>query len=333
MRRIIIALLAVMALWLPAGAQTDAVLTQYFQAPTFFNPAAAGGTDSVRIRLGSRMQWVGIDGAPTDFIITADSPFKILNRRFGVGVTMTQETIGLYSTMNFSAQVAITQPLSKKRPKLGAITAGVQVGYLSQSFKGSKVFIPDDDDYHESTDESIPTMDVTGQGLDLGAGVWYVHPRFSAGLSCTHINAPTVKMKSEGSSSAAASSDEQYFEFQFSRTLYFTAQSNIPIKNTLFELLPSLLVRTDFGRVQADVTARLRWKKFLTAGLGYRTQDAVSVLFQADYKGFSIAYSYDYSTSAIMRASSGSHEIWAGYSLKLDFSEKNRNRHKSIRLM
>lgn len=330
-----IALIAPALVWMAsASAQTDPVLTQYFQAPTFLNPAAAGGTDYMRLRFGSRLQWVGIDGAPTDFIISADSPFKLFNRRFGAGLTMFQESIGLYSTLNFSGQVAITQPLNKKKPKRGFITAAVQVGYLNQKFKGSEVFIPDDDDYHEGTDESIPTSDVAGDALDLGVGLWYAHPRFAVGLSCTHVNAPTVKMKSESSGgSSGATTGEQYYEFKFSPTLYFTAESNIPIKNTLFEVLPSLLLRSDFNRVQADITARLRWKKFLTAGFGYRTQDAVSVMLQAEYKGFTIAYSYDYATSAIMRASSGSHEIWAGYSLKLDFSDKNRNRHKSIRLM
>ena len=93
------------------------------------------------------------------------------------------------------------------------------------------------------------------------------------------------------------------------------------------------MVRTDLKRVQADITARLRWKKFLTAGVGYRTNDAVSVLIEAELKGFTLGYSYDYSTSPIMRVSSGSHEVWVGYSLKLNFSEKNRNKHKSIRIM
>ena len=53
----------------------------------------------------------------------------------------------------------------------------------------------------------------------------------------------------------------------------------------------------------------------------------------AEYKGFFIGYSYDYPTSAISKASSGSHEIFAGYSLKLNMSEKNKNKHKSIRIM
>ena len=50
-------------------------------------------------------------------------------------------------------------------------------------------------------------------------------------------------------------------------------------------------------------------------------------------KGFFLGYSYDYPMSAIGKGSSGSHEIVAGYQLKLDFSGKTRNKHRSIRLM
>ncbi|MDE7388858.1 MAG: PorP/SprF family type IX secretion system membrane protein, partial [Muribaculaceae bacterium] len=191
-----------------ASAQTDPVLTQYFQAPTFFNPAAIGSEDYVRIRLGSRMQWVGVDGAPSDFIIAADSPFKISGKRFGAGVVMNQESIGLYSTMDFSGQVGFTFPLNRKKPKWGALTVALQVGYMNQKFKGSEVYIPDDDDYHESSDDAIPQSDVTGDALDLGVGLWYTHPRFSAGLSCTRVTSPTVKLRTDreggGASGGAA---------------------------------------------------------------------------------------------------------------------------------
>ena len=42
-------------------AQTDGQMTQYFEVPTYYNPGAIGSTDFVRIRAGSRMQWIGID--------------------------------------------------------------------------------------------------------------------------------------------------------------------------------------------------------------------------------------------------------------------------------
>lgn len=312
---------------LPAAAQTDPNLTQYFQAPTFINPAEAGATDLLRLRGGSRMQWLGIHGAPRDFIAAADIPFAVFGRRWGGGVTMFQESIGLYKTLSLNGQLAARQKIGK-----GYLIVGVQFGYLEQKFKGTEVDIPDEDDFHDSNDEAIPTYDVEGNHFDMAVGLGFVHPWFTVGLSCSHLMSPTIKMEREGSH-GAGSSDEQNFEFQFRRNLYFIASSNIPIKNTLFEVLPSVMVRSDLQRVQADITARLRWKKFLTAGIGYRTQDAVSVLLEGEFKGIRLGYSYDYSTSAIMRASSGSHEVWVGYSLKLNFGEKNRNKHKSIRVM
>ncbi len=53
----------------------------------------------------------------------------------------------------------------------------------------------------------------------------------------------------------------------------------------------------------------------------------------AEFKNFFIGYSYDYPTSAISKASSGSHEVVIGYKVKLDFSGKNKNKHRSIRIM
>ncbi|MDE5983568.1 MAG: type IX secretion system membrane protein PorP/SprF [Duncaniella sp.] len=98
-------------------------------------------------------------------------------------------------------------------------------------------------------------------------------------------------------------------------------------------MIPSFLIKSDFTFTGFDVTCRVRYNKFLTAGIGYRYNDAVSAMLSAEIKGFFIGYSYDYPTTEIAKASSGSHEIVAGYRLKLDFSEKNRNKHKSIRIM
>ncbi len=117
------------------------------------------------------------------------------------------------------------------------------------------------------------------------------------------------------------------------RMVYFIGGSNIPIKNSLFELQPSFLVKTDFKSATADITMRARYNKFISFGIGYRWQDAVSAMVGVDFKGFFIGYSYDYPLSAIGKVSSGSHEVVVGYQLKLDFNGKNRNKHKSIRIM
>lgn len=311
-----------------ASAQTDAQFSQYYEVPTYYNPAAAGRTDFLRIRGGARMQWVGIDNAPMTFAATADMPFKFINKRFAAGILMSQESIGLYKTLMLDGQIGY-----KFKKFGGEFTAALQIGMYDQSWKGSEVFLPDNDDYHQGTDDGIPTTDIHGTALDLGLGLWYEHKRFWAGLSCNHLTSPTIALNAESASGGSETSGELRYEFQARRTLYFMAGGNIPVKNTLFEILPSLMVKSDFLFTTGEITARARYNKFLSFGVGYRWNDAVIATVAAEIKNFYIGYSYDYATSAINRASMGSHEIFAGYSLKLDFSEKNKNRHKSIRIM
>ena len=309
-------------------AQTDAQFSQYYEIPTFYNPAAVGSTEYLRIRGGARLQWVGIDNAPRSFIGTADMPFKFDNKRVGFGLIANQESAGLYKSLSIGAQIGY-----KLRKLGGEWTVALQGGLYDQAFKGSEVFIPDDDDFHQSTDDAIPNTDIHGTAFDAAVGLWYSHKYFNAGLSCTHLTSPTITMTAENSAGGSETSGERKYQFQARRTLYFTAGGNIPIKNTLFEIMPSVLVKSDFSFTSGEINARVRYRKFLSAGIGYRWNDAVVVTLAAEIKNFFIGYSYDYSTSAINKASSGSHELMAGYSLKIDLSEKNRHRHKSVRIM
>lgn len=306
-------------------AQTDAQFTQFYEVTNLYNPAAIGRTDYLNIRGAGRLQWVGIDGAPKTFFGAADMPFKLFGKRFGVGLVAQQESIGLYKSLHIDAQVGY-----KLKKWGGEFTGALQIGMYDQKFNGSDVFIPDDDDYHEGTDEAIPTTDIHGTALDLGLGLWYTHKLWSAGLSCTHLTSPRITMGGDGGGSESESTQ---YEFQARRTLYFIAQGNIPIKNTLFEMLPALLVKSDFTFTTAELMARVRYNKFLSIGVGYRWDDAITATVAAEIKNFYVGYSFDYATSAIHSASSGSHEIVAGYRLKLNMGEKNRNRHKSIRVM
>ncbi len=307
------------------SAQSDAQFSQYYEVKSYYNPGAIGTSDSLKIRGGGRLQWIGIDNAPQTFAGVAEMPFKLFNKRFGVGLLMQQESMGLYKNLTLGAQLGYKIKLFG-----GELTPAIQIGFINQTFKGSEVFIPDDDNYHDSGDEAIPKQDLTGYSLDLGAGVYYTRKGLWTGVSMTHINQPVVTLNSESGGEATT---EKSYEFKIGRTLYFMAGYNIPIKNTLFEVIPSVLVKTDFQFTTGEITARMRYKKFLTAGVGYRYDDAVSITLGAEFKGFYIGYSYDYPISAIAKASHGSHEVWLGYQLNLNLSEKNKNKHKSIRLM
>lgn len=155
------------------SAQGDAMLTHYFEVPSYYNPAAVGTTDYLRVRGGTRLQWVGIDNAPVSFLATGDMPFKLFNKRFGTGLVLQQESVGLYRTLNMDAQLGYRISFKKGFLKGSNLTVGLQLGFISQTFKGSDVYLPDNDDYHEGDDEAIPKNDVSGTGFDFGLGVFY----------------------------------------------------------------------------------------------------------------------------------------------------------------
>ena len=305
-------------------AQSDPQMTQYWAIPAYYNPGAAGSTDFLRVRGGTRLQWIGIDNAPRSFLIAADSPLAIGKKRIGLGVNAMQESLGLFSNMIINIQGAWKFKFLK-----GELSVGVQGGYFNQKFKGSEIETPGDDDYHDPGDEALPTQDLNGSAFDFSAGIFYSRPRFWVGVSGLHLLQPKISMTLEGSEN----NDEQTYESEVGRTVYFMGGCNLPLKNTLFELQPSLLVKTDFSTFTAEATMRATYNRFLTFGVAYRWKDAVSVMVGAHYRNFFLGYSYDYPLSAIGKASSGSHEILAGYQLKLDFSGKNRNKHRSIRIM
>lgn len=314
-------LIVAMLLPVKIAAQSDALFSQYWALPTYYNPAAAGTSDSIKITAGAKMQWVGITNAPVTFTGMADSPFKVFGKRIGVGIMFSQESIGLFSNINIGAQLAYKLKLLG-----GTLSIGVQIGLANQTFRGTDVFIPEGDDFHSSEDAAIPTNDIAGMAFDMAAGVFYTHKLFWASLSSTHVLQPTIKLSSE-------TATESEYEFEMGRALYLMAGSNIPIKNTLFEIQPSLIVRTDFSTFTGDITARVRFKKFLSGGIGYRWKDAVSIMVGGEYKNFFLGYCYDYPISAISRASSGSHEVFLQYNVKLNLQDKNKNKHKSIRIM
>ena len=155
---------------------------------------------------------------------------------------------------------------------------------------------------------------------DMSFGAWYTHPWVYAGISVSHLNEPSITF-------------EDKYETYIGRSYYFIAGSNIPIKNTLYEVQPSMMVKSNLNITQYELSCRVKYNKLFWVGLSYRWKDACIFMIGAEYKNFIAGYAYDYPVSAIVKASSGSHEVFLGYSLKLDLSDKNKNKHKSIRIM
>ena len=97
--RILAAIAVAIAFAVPAGAQVDSQLSQYWALPSYYNPAATGTIDYIHIMGGTKLQWVGIPNAPVSFVAAADMPVKILKKRIGVGWCCSRKVSDCFPTL------------------------------------------------------------------------------------------------------------------------------------------------------------------------------------------------------------------------------------------
>lgn len=313
-RRVLIILLILCTCAGFVRAQYDIRLSQYFMAQPFYNPASAGTTENLNVAALARLEMIGIHGAPKSFFIMADMPLVLGNTEHGVGVAVFTEAIGLFQNTHAALQYAYKHKLWG-----GILSGGLQIGVVNQSFDGSKVITPESE-FHQGTDPAIPNKEVSGMGLDLNVGIYYTHKSFYAGVGVMHLTQPELQL------------DENAYTY-IGHSLNFMGGYNIQLKNPLIELQPSVFLLTDMQSFHVDVTARLEYNKMFNGGFSYRVNESVGVLFGIKLGRFQGGYAFDFPTTALGRASSGSHELYLRYALKLNRSKTGKNKHKSVRIL
>lgn len=306
---IILALLASVAT--AAHAQYDASFSHYFDLEPTFNAAAVGKQSKLNIAAAYAIDMAGFEHNPNTMYAGADMPVRFLGALHGVGLQFMNDKIGLFSHQRIAVQYAY-----KSRLLGGTLSIGVNAGLLSEGFDGSKV------DVDESNDPALATTDIKGNAFDIGAGLYYTHGPWYAGISATHLTAPLVRMGEKN-------------ELQIDPTYYITGGYDIKLRNPYLTIKTSALGRTDGVAWRADVTGRLVYtneKRVMYAGLAYSPTNSVTLLIGGRVHGVMLGYSYEYYTSAISPGN-GSHELFIGYQMDLNMTKKGKNKHKSVRIL
>ena len=295
-----------------ASAQQEPSFAHYWALEPSFNPAAVGKAPVINVTGSYAMSMVGFENNPKTMLLAGDMPVRLLNGYHGVGLQLMNDDIGLFTHQRLAVQYA-----NKQRLFGGTLSVGIQIGMLSEKFKGSQL------DLDDTSDEAFSTTDVTGNALDLAVGLYYQHRLWYAGLSVSHATAPSIEL---GERSI----------IDISRTYYLTGGYNIQLTNPLLSIHPSVLARTDGTAYRVDVTTRLKYehenKKFY-AGVAYSPTNSVTALIGGVFHGISLGYSYEAYTNSAIGLGKGSHELFVGYQTTLDFSKKGRNRHQSVRIL
>ena len=294
-----------------AQAQFDTHFTHYWALQGYYNPAVAGLSGRLNIYGTYAMQMAGYTNAPATMLVGADMVLPTEKKNQAVSANLYNESIGLFTNQRLFAGYAYRFGLLG-----GRLAIGASVGSLEQKFDGSKV------EAEEAGDDAFPSSEVDGMGLDLTAGMHYIHSLFYAGMSVMHVTAPTIELG-------------EAHEIKIDPTLYFSGGCNIQLKNPLLSIQPSLQVMTDLQAWRADLTLRGTYtydEKRYYAGLTYSPMTSVAILLGGEINSVSFGYAYELFTSGVGLIH-GSHDLYVGYVMDLDLFKKGKNKHKSIRIL
>ena len=301
-------------------SQTVQQYTMYNQNHYLINPAAAGNENFADIRSGYRQQWSGLKEAPKTYYLSGHT---VLNRpkryehsairisdtwrkparkpmvKHAVGGLVNTSKFGAFNRVEASGSYALHLPLNKDI----SISMGLSAGINSFSFdeNKAKVLYSNDPIYDSYANSDRSTK------LNASTGVYIYSDKFFAGYAAqqliqNEIGLSNIKLVTGGE--------------RFDLHHMLMGGYNFDLTND-FRLTPSLLLKqVGNNPLSYDINTFLTYKQFLSFGAGYRSTDAVSAMFSLQINNLiKIGYSYDYITSDIREVSSGSNELFIGFTI------------------
>lgn len=298
-------------------SQFEAQLSQYMLNNGAYNPAAVGESNLIDIVGMHRLNMMSMPAGGSTTFLNVNSPLKFGKGKHGVGINIIDDKAGWFTNQTFSVQYAYKSKIAD-----GQLSIGVELGFVSLGFSADslKRHTIDLATYHISGDDAIPQTNSIGSGFDMGLGVWYTLNNWYAGASFRHLNKPTVEW---GLNS----------EFRQPGVIYATGGFYKKLDNPKYLLKPSFLVKSDFTKVQVDLSSRLEYDNKFWGGLTFRPLSSVVFLAGAELPGgLSAGVSFDVPTSRLVVSRVGSLEVMVAYSFEYVFTKQN-SKYKSIRYL
>lgn len=305
MRNILFTIILIIAGLTTAEAQQIHQLSNYILNDFAFNPAVAGkNADALSLKGTFRKQWAGgFDGdEPTTFMVSGHANMNA-KRTVGLGLILFNDKTG--PTERMGAQLAYSYHIPLEDTRRNFLALGLSANILQYTLNFDKIDVLDNAD---------PTILMNGESkatFDANFGAYLHGPDYWFGISAMQLVQSRLDI---GGSTLAG----EQLGVGLATHFYGSAGYKIAAGED-FDLVPSVLVKIVQNiPLHYELTLRGIYQEKYWVGLGYRAEDAFSIMLGADLtNGFNFAYSYDIITSAINNISNGSHEIVIGYDLKL----------------
>lgn len=287
-KKLILLVLALVSL--DAYSQQQVMFSQYMNNTLAINPAYAGAQESLSMTALLREQWSGIDGAPSTQTLSAHMPFE--QKSIGVGMLVYHDKIGVTEQTGIYGSYAY-----KIKIDGGTLSLGLQGGVTHYTAKYSQL---------SDIDPTFQSGDVSEFHPNFGAGAFYQTQKLYVGLSVPQL----IQNKIDNDYAGSKARVKQHF---FMHSGYvFDLSKDVKFK-------PSMLLKFVEGAPPSlDINANAYFYDLVGLGVSWRTGNAIVMLLQVQLtKKLQFGYSYDYALTEIRQVSSGSHELFINYRLKI----------------
>lgn len=305
-----------------SAAQQVPMYSQYIMNGFLVNPSFAGRDGYTSINLTVREQWVGMDQAPSTY--AASFQTRILKNSYiskstevkkklvrptrggqvGLGGYLFSDNNGIMRRTGIQAAYAYHIPLGENDDMANNLAFGLSLSAYQLALNFGDLLYDHDDPYLNNYDRSVFIP-------DFNFGASYTTKRYYVGFSMTNLLRGSVMFFNEG--------DNKRTELGH---YFLTGGVKFPISSKWL-IEPSAFIKSSdmlFKAVQLDLTSRIYYKNDYWAGLSWRTNDAMIMMFGIKYDRFYFAYAFDFTLTDIRKQSVGSHEL----TLAVKFGESAR---------
>jgi type IX secretion system PorP/SprF family membrane protein len=280
------------------------------------------------VRMGTRRQWVGIDGAPVTYYISGHTSFGMSDRNspmgpgtgkgfiskqpsknprstkyhksrphHGFGAVAQVDATGPLSTTNLNLTYAYHHPITRKIN----MSVGLAGGMVQTRLDGNALNLIN------SNDPLLRPGAMKRTNFDLGLGTWIYSDQFYFGASAAQLLTTTV------SNTEGGQTPEQKLQPHF----FMTGGYRFRIRYDL-TIDPSVMLKlASPSPLSVDFNVKATYANRVWGGVSYRHGDAVAALMGLNVNHvIDFGYSYDLTTSGLNSASAGSHELILGIKLR-----------------
>ena len=276
-------------------AQNDLGYTHFVFNKLPYNPAYAGSKDVLDTRVLYRNQWMGIDGAPQTLSANAHGSF--FQNKVGIGFDVQSDQIGKTQHQLAGLSYSYRMTLNNNLRLSVGLRTGIEHARVDWTLANPE----------ETGDNAIPTAASSALRPNFGAGIYLTNDKFYAGLSMPRmLNSPVDPTNGLDSD-----------PFNYRRTTYFMA-GYLTRLSPLLQFKPSVLVSYNAAApLDVDLQANFLLLDKLWLGVGHRLGDSFDALVQYELNNrLQLGLSYDFTTSRLQKATSGSYELLVGYTFK-----------------